>query len=384
MGLHGATLGNTQDIRRILQRVAREEIPLLLRCGIHQAKAWVREEFEDRLVCEAEGRELESLGLQVGEPVQVEFLDRGRQYQAVATVQRVELRDPVTCLLAPPRTLTCLNPDAYLDLSPERPPRATSVTVSHDLRDGQAVGLAEEGLEVTWGQGRREDFRLGLPTQVSIELTRGQVPVLDAVPRYFTDDTVGLQIQGAKEVGHLEAYQKWVRDRLHELRERERLDFRREGFTVNREALKARRAVPQGLRMLGEHAPHILVLGEDEALAVHLAQALGRKFGIGYLDWIMGPLLPQVARPGIEAPWGGFRMLLVHQRQRLTSGYELIRQVVQQEACPLPVLMVGSDEDVTLKRNRAIAAGAVDYLAVEPFHVLAVMRTMEDTLKLFG
>jgi len=37
-----------------------------------------------------------------------------------------------------------------------------------------------------------------------------------------------------------------------------------------------------------------------------------------------------------------------------------------------------------LKRNRAMAAGAVDHLVVEPFHVLGVLRTLEETLRLFA
>lgn len=356
----------------------------MLRSGAHQAKAFLREEREDRLACDVEGRELEALGLRPEDPVQLAFQDRGRPYEAVAEVIQVSLQDPPGCTLRPPRTLTCLNPEAFLDFVPERSPRATFVTPSHDLKDGRAYGLSETGLEVAWGQGRRDDFRLGVPTQISVELAKGQVPVLDALPTYFTEETVGLRIQGAPQAEHMEQYRQWVRSHLHEARERERLDFRPEGFAVNRETLQARRAVTQGLRLLSDHPPYILVVGEDEAFAAHLAQALGRKFGIGYLDWIMGPLAPQLVRPGVEAPWGGFSMLLVHQRLRLTSGYELIRQVIQQEACPLPVLLVGSEEDVPLKRNRAIAAGAVDYLSVEPFHVLSVMRTMEATLKLFG
>jgi CheY-like chemotaxis protein len=76
--------------------------------------------------------------------------------------------------------------------------------------------------------------------------------------------------------------------------------------------------------------------------------------------------------------------MLIHQRQRLSSGLELTRQLTQDEACPLPILMAGTEEDVALKRNRAIAAGAVDFIAVEPFKILSVMRSLEETLKLFS
>ena len=46
----------------------------------------------------------------------------------------------------------------------------------------------------------------------------------------------------------------------------------------------------------------------------------------------------------------------------------------------------GATIETITARNfaRAIAAGAVDFICVEPFNVLKVMRTIEDTLKMFG
>ena len=82
--------------------------------------------------------------------------------------------------------------------------------------------------------------------------------------------------------------------------------------------------------------------------------------------------------------WGRVRLLLVHQRLRLSSGLELTRQLTQEEGCPLPILVAGTEEDVLLKRNRAIAAGAVDFISVDPFRILAVMRSLEETLVLFS
>jgi len=68
---------------------------------------------------------------------------------------------------------------------------------------------------------------------------------------------------------------------------------------------------------------------------------------------------------------------------RLVSPLELSRQVVEQEKCPLPVLLAGNEEDLELKRNRALAAGAVDYMPVEPFRILSVLRKLDETFKLF-
>jgi PleD family two-component response regulator len=56
---------------------------------------------------------------------------------------------------------------------------------------------------------------------------------------------------------------------------------------------------------------------------------------------------------------------------------------VEQERCPVPVLLAGTEEDVEVKRTRAMAAGAVDYVPVEPFRILSVLRKLDETIKLF-
>lgn len=109
-----------------------------------------------------------------------------------------------------------------------------------------------------------------------------------------------------------------------------------------------------------------------------MAQALGRRFGLAQLDYLQGPLRPRLAPSG----WGEYRLILVHQRLRVDSGLELTRRLVHEEGCPIPILLMGTEEDLALKRNRAIAAGAIDYLPVEPFHVLGIMRAIQAGLEL--
>ncbi|HLP29883.1 MAG TPA: hypothetical protein VK150_00890, partial [Geothrix sp.] len=56
---------------------------------------------------------------------------------------------------------------------------------------------------------------------------------------------------------------------------------------------------------------------------------------------------------------------------------------VGQEACPLPVILAGTEEDEAKKRHHSVTAGAVDYVAVEPFKILAILRRLDETLQLF-
>jgi CheY-like chemotaxis protein len=130
--------------------------------------------------------------------------------------------------------------------------------------------------------------------------------------------------------------------------------------------------------------PLLVVLAEGEAFPNRLAEGVGRKFGVACLDYVKGPVRPALQSLGADAGgWGRARMILLH-RMRTASPLEVAKQLANAEGCPLPVLVVGSEEDESVKRNRAIAAGAVDYLSVEPFHVLKVLKTLDETLNLFG
>ncbi|OQA30610.1 MAG: hypothetical protein BWY56_02474 [Acidobacteria bacterium ADurb.Bin340] len=50
----------------------------------------------------------------------------------------------------------------------------------------------------------------------------------------------------------------------------------------------------------------------------------------------------------------------------------------------MPILVAGPEEDLELKRLRAVEAGAVDFLAVEPFRILRVLQQLDQLLKLFA
>jgi CheY-like chemotaxis protein len=73
----------------------------------------------------------------------------------------------------------------------------------------------------------------------------------------------------------------------------------------------------------------------------------------------------------------------VHHRLRLASPLELTRALVEQEKCPLPIVLAGTEEDLELKRLRAVEAGAVDFLAVEPFRILSVLKRMDEWMRCF-
>ena len=155
-------------------------------------------------------------------------------------------------------------------------------------------------------------------------------------------------------------------------------------MSANRGATPARGQGFSGVQLLSDKDPLVLVIGEG-GFTRRIHEALGRKFGIAELDFVKGEVRSMLSALGGDAPdWGRTKLVLIHQRLRLSSGLELTRQLTQEEGCPLPILVAGTEEDVALKRNRVIAAGAVDFISVDPFKILAVMRSLEETMRLFS
>ena len=65
--------------------------------------------------------------------------------------------------------------------------------------------------------------------------------------------------------------------------------------------------------------PAILILTEREDFARHLAEALGRKFGVLSLDYIKGSRAAVPGGPGTGPGWGRVRLIVVHNHLRLVE-----------------------------------------------------------------
>jgi CheY-like chemotaxis protein len=182
-------------------------------------------------------------------------------------------------------------------------------------------------------------------------------------------------------------YRQWLLEARHRQANRDRSRFNPGGLESAR--LSGRQDLSRLLvaqpKLLVDREPLVLVLAEGEAFPARLAEAVGRKFGVAALDPGPGPVGTALKAFGVaEGEWGRIRLVLIHHRLRWGSAMERCRRLIQGEACSLPILIAGTEDEADLKRNRAVAAGAVDHLIVEPFHVLSVLRTLDDTLKLFS
>lgn len=380
MGRDATELDEVGAIRQVLQRVCRSGASVVLRQGGHRREMSLLAESPQTLTLNVSELEAQQWELPVGSKLDLELRDRGRRYRAITFFMGFA-GSPPALQASLPRTLTWLDPEDFSDFCPASPFHGSYATVTLDIRNGRFVAFSEEGLQMEAKGDLSTELRLDTPLMVSLDLGQSNKLVLQVAPAYFNDRSVGLRLLPASDPEMARQYAGWVRDRLHEERERDQRAFVPEGVRPERAPTPTGTA-QHVLRHLVQRDPQLLLVAADGALASHLAQALGRKFGISHLDYLQGLLRPQLEPEGDG--WGPFRLLLIHQRLFLSSGFELVQQVVQREHCPLPVLLVGSDEDLALKRNRGIAAGAIDYLALEPFKVISVMQSLQQTLNLCG
>jgi CheY-like chemotaxis protein len=312
--------------------------------------------------------------------------DRGRKYEAILEMSgHGRFEGLESCAFSHPRVLKCLNDDRIADFRPDRPLSCTFSTHALEILDGRIRAFGLQGVELCFGgaDAKKGVLRLGDETVLGLVLGKEERLVAPSKVAHFGDGYAGIHFREDADKAFLLDYRRWLDAMVRGQHQRDQ-----EGFDPSGSRAAAAPTEPEaarGVKLLVDHDPLLLVLSEGEAFPRRMAESLGRKYGLACLDYLQGKVQPGLSSLGAEGgSWGRVKLLLVHQRLRVTSGLELTRDLVQVENCPLPILVVGLEEDVPLKRNRAIAAGAVDFISVEPFHVLRVMKAIEDTLKMFG
>jgi CheY-like chemotaxis protein len=343
-------------------------------------------ENEERLVLGISDVDRGQWGLKPGMKLTLRMADRGLPYEAIVEFQgHGRLHGVEACHLSLPRLLRCLEEHRLAEVIPDRPLACLYSTSRSDVLRGEAKAFGEEGLELGPQDDRiplAEHLRLKAQTHLELFIEKDRSLVLPAEVAYFGEKLWGLQITKAVDPIVLGQYRQWLIEARRKQMQIDRSRFDAGGVSAPKEEEAPRLGAQAGVLL--DKDPLLLVLSEGDAFPKRLAEAVGRKFGVASLDYIKGSVRSAAQSLGAgEDGWGRVRMILLH-RMRTASPLEVAKQLTQAEGCPLPVLIVGTEEDEGLKRNRAVAAGAVDYLSVDPFHVLKVLRTLDETLKLFS
>ena len=391
MGVRNLNKEQIEAIRMVFQRLCEGEERIQVAFGKLNGEFKVLAEAPDRIILGISDLERGQWRLKPGSRLNLKLLDRGLPYEAVVDFQgHGKLHGAEACHVTMPRLLRALDTHRLADFVPDRPVPCPFGDQHNDVKDGLAMAFGEDGLELAPPSGTRvlsDMLRLNATSTVELRAATGESLVLPVRVAYFGEKVWGLRLTDSADRLAVGRYRQWLLEARHQQANRDRSRFNPGGLESarlpgRREAVRPPAAQP---RLLVDRDPLILFLGEGEAFPTRLAEAIGRKFGVAAMDIGPGPVKPSLGDwAGGERDWGRIRLVMIYHHLRSGTAMERCKRLIEEEACPLPILLAGTEEEAELKRNRAAMVGAVDYLAIEPFHVLTVLKTLDQTLKLFA
>ena len=375
------TIEDTYVIRMTLQRLCVAGLKVSLGCRDKRGVFQILFQEPGRVGVRLPPKEVGEWALANGESVSMAFEDRGFRYETVVTyLGHADLEGVACTAFSLPRTLRRADDNRLASFAPDVASHVTFSNAKNAVLDGEIRGFGNDGFELALrdsSQKIEDVLRMGEESTLDLALEGGLLLTASARVAYFGANFVGMKFTERVDKTCLGQYRTWL-----DTQQRIQAQRDRESFESGKAPSKGA-SMPQA-RLWVDRQPAILILTEREDFARHMAEALGRKFGVLSLDYITGPVKPFLKPFGADdTGWGRVKLVIIHNHLRLASPLELSRQIVEQEKCALPIILAGTDEDETLKRNRALSFGAVDYLAVEPFKILSVLRKLDETLKLF-
>jgi CheY-like chemotaxis protein len=391
MARSATLLEDASGIRMVLQRLCLAGDRLAVAYKAQRAAYPMLTEDGQRLAFRMSFEEIVAWGLKPGENLAIKLKDRGLEYECVVAYAGQEILEGVeTCLATIPRVLRRSDLHRLADFIPDRGATqayaATFTNTRNALIDGMVQSFGEEGLELVprnTKQDIRELLRMGEESLLDVPLEDNLRLRAPTAVAYFGENLVGLRFTKQVDARVLSQYRTWIQDQQVHQAQRDREEFSPRGFQEATARINRAAALPT-VKILVDRDPMLLLLTEKEDFARRLGEALSRKFGLAMLDHIKGPVKAQLKDiEAGEGGWGRARLVVIHNQLRLASPLELCRQLLDQESCPIPVILAGTEEDEALKRHHAVAAGAVDYVAVEPFRILVILRKLDEILKLF-
>jgi len=376
-------------VRMAFQRLCREGANLFLRKGTRRGLFPLLAESEGRIAVAITEAERLQWNLEPGGHLNAFFLDRGQRFEATLPMVEPGCLDGIVCYyFEQPRRLVCLDDRRFTDFVPHNPIPCVFSTPSNDVCEGRIRAMGAEGIELRpEGTEFSKSDLLRVEGATTIELSLGTDARLrlEGTVAYFREGLAGVVFREERAESVLRTYRSWLMDSLLTQLQRDREAFTPGGAKTVRNLGPGGDRPGARIKVMEDRDPMVLVISEGDALPQRLAHTLGRVFGIAALDYLQGPVQPLAAAlSGDGQGWGRVRMILVHHRLRLLSGMELLRKLVEDEGCRLPVLVAGGEEDLELKRERARSLGALDYVPVQPFRILTLKLALEEALRLPG
>lgn len=379
-------LDDATTIRMVLQRLCSDGRSLTLAHQSNRGETAILAEDGRHVFVRMDPTQIPAWGLKSGEKISLKLEDRGFKYETVVDFVGPGPTDaPASWCLGLPRVLRRTDGHRMAAFIPEDTPRGTFTNARNALLDGFVRSFGAEGMEVGLRDSKtspQELLRMGERSTVDVSLGNGLRLIAPAKVSYYGDDYVGLKFEPDADKALMDQYRTWLEEQQKIQAQRDQAAFSPTGIKESVSKIN-RAAVLPTVHLLLDRDPLILLLAEKADLAQRLADTFSRRFGTAHLDFIKGPLKTQLGEAGGEKDWGRVKMILIHNQLRLTSPLELCRQITGKEACPLPVVLLGTSEDEDKKRKHALDAGAVDFISLEPFRPLTLLRRMDELMSEF-
>lgn len=374
---------DSNAVRTVLQRLCSDGKPLELAYQANRSETVILAEDGRYLFLRMDPTQIPAWGLKAGEKVSLKLEDRGLKYETVVDFTGPGPTDaPPSWCLGLPRVLRRSDGHRVASFIPDDPPKGTFINARNALLDGFVRSFGADGMEVSLRDPKanhQDLFRIGENSTLEVPLPGGLRLVAPAKVSYYGDDYVGLKFDADADKALLGQYRSWLGEQEKLQAQRDRDAFSPTGIKESVRRVTQAAVLPT-VKILLDRDPMLLLLCEKGDLAQRLADTFSRRFGTAHLDFIKGPLQKQLGELGDEKAWGRVKMILIHHQLRLTSPLELCRQITTKENCPLPVILLGTAEDEDKKRRHALDAGAVDFLALEPFRPLALLRRLDELM----
>jgi CheY-like chemotaxis protein len=378
-------LEDAPAIRMVFQRQVLAGAKLSIAFQTQKADLPILAEDGQKVAFRFASEDLAKWGLKNGENISLKLEDRGLKYEAVTAFAGIGVDSGVElAYVVLPRVLRRSDGHRLAAFIPDTPTKAAFTNARGGLFEGEVKSFGLEGLELMLRDSKQniqEVFRMGEQSLLDVRLTDSLQLKAKTTVAYFGEDHVGLKLAKDNDARLINQYQAWLQEQQRIQVQKDAQDFNPEGAVVSHARANQAAVLPK-LRILVDKEPMILLLTERADFAQRMSEALGRKYGLAHLDYVKGPLKAQLSDLGATDGWGRARIILLHNQMRLTSPMELCRQVVEKEKCALPILLLGGEEDADKKRVRAVEAGAVDYVVVDPFKVLQVLKKVDETVAL--
>lgn len=317
------------------------------------------------------------------QPIAFSLFHEGKEYYAASKLSgsgKMEGQDalrldwPASILINDDYCLTQLN------LMPKKSVTFTSTT--NQFVEGDLINIGVKGIDLKTKDRtpNQEVLKIDQTTMVAFDLEPGFNIAQKARVLYYTQygqDLVGVEfLDMDRDLEQRLA--KWIQDGA-DSKKRADQSWLQSGGAKSR-AKSVAGGVSRSIADLEDYEtvvkegdPYVLVITRDPAALKRLTKSLSRKYGI---------LASKGRFKRVEAIIGEYHpvMVIIHDQLGTVSGFDLTKTIIKHVGSDFRILVMGSEEDQVEKQALSHEAGALDFLIIEPFHMLKIFRMIDDAI----